>query len=272
MPMDVKKEKLRRAVRDFCRATGVRLSVLDADFCPIVPVASREGDFCPMIQQMGRASLCDRADRQLLLKCAASKKPEKHICHVGLVDMAAPLLYRNEIYGYIILGQMRCGLPFEEVERRLSLKAPDSLRQIYQAMPCYDEETVESIANLAGMLASYIMTEDLLTAERDLSEKIADFIDAHLSEPLSVARICRGVGISKNTLYARIRAYAGMSVSHYLLFRRLAVARALLLETDLSVRRVGEQVGIPDPAYFGKVFRQAEGLSPLKFRQTARKK
>lgn len=44
-------------------------------------------------------------------------------------------------------------------------------------------------------------------------------------------------------------------------------AAALLAETDATVKEVGAQVGIPEPSYFCRRFRNCFGTTPLRFRQ-----
>ena len=52
--------------------------------------------------------------------------------------------------------------------------------------------------------------------------------------------------------------------------RRMAEARRLLVETDLSVEEVGHRVGYKDLGYFVRSFRRAHGSTPLAWRRAGR--
>jgi AraC-like DNA-binding protein len=51
---------------------------------------------------------------------------------------------------------------------------------------------------------------------------------------------------------------------------RLARAEAMLLRTNLTVTEIGRAVGFPDPLYFSRRFRAANGRSPRAFRVAGR--
>ncbi|PRC51770.1 AraC family transcriptional regulator, partial [Mycobacterium sp. ITM-2017-0098] len=58
----------------------------------------------------------------------------------------------------------------------------------------------------------------------------------------------------------------GRTVQEWIVERRMAEARSLLLGTDLAVQEVAARVGIADPGYFTRVFRHAHGDSPRTWR------
>ena len=65
---------------------------------------------------------------------------------------------------------------------------------------------------------------------------------------------------------------AGLAAWQHLLLhwpeaQRIAVARVLLITTDLSVSAVAERVGISDYNYFTKVFKSIQGSTPSRYRQ-----
>ncbi len=269
MSIKIQRQKLSMIVNDFYRATGIQISVLDAERNCIASAGVFGSHFCDIIQKIDNAQACCNADHDILEKCTVSHKPEMHICHAGLIDIAVPILYEEHICGYLIMGRMRRELSFEELHAEYSNRYMALLKEKYESLPIYSEERAMSILSLASMLAAYIITEDMIVKDQnDLTELIVKYIRENLHKPLSVGDICRYMGISKNTLNRNMRKFIGMSVGDYVLQQRIELAEKLLLHTDDSVSDICEQTGFSDPSYFVRAFKKRTGTTPLKYRKT----
>jgi AraC-like DNA-binding protein len=97
-------------------------------------------------------------------------------------------------------------------------------------------------------------------------EAAADFIEGNIDHPLRVPDVARAVGLSQNYLARRFRDRFGRTIPSYVLLRRIEVARHLLATTNLSVKEVGAQAGLPDPQHFNKQFRRYTGENPSAYR------
>jgi AraC-like DNA-binding protein len=78
------------------------------------------------------------------------------------------------------------------------------------------------------------------------------------------------VSLSPGHLTTVVRRKTGRTVLQWISERRLAQARRLLVETDLSAEEVGHRVGYSDPTYFVRSFRRAHGTTPLGWRRAGR--
>jgi transcriptional regulator GlxA family with amidase domain len=58
----------------------------------------------------------------------------------------------------------------------------------------------------------------------------------------------------------------GVSPLYYVIQKRVALAGAMLTETDLSMKEVAAAVGYDDPYYFSRIFRKVAGASPTQYR------
>jgi AraC-like DNA-binding protein len=97
-------------------------------------------------------------------------------------------------------------------------------------------------------------------------QKLEVAIEKSLSRPMLVEELAAGVGLSSEYVARLFARRYGMKLQHYLLLRRIEMARHLLVSSDSSVSDIGRQVGIPDPQYFNKQFRRVTGQSPLAYR------
>jgi AraC-like DNA-binding protein len=98
-------------------------------------------------------------------------------------------------------------------------------------------------------------------------QKLERAIETSLAKPMLIAELAAGVGLSADYVARLFARRYGMTLQHYLLLRRIELARHLLRSSDLPVSEIGRQVGIPDPQYFNKQFRRMAGQSPLAYRR-----
>ncbi len=63
----------------------------------------------------------------------------------------------------------------------------------------------------------------------------------------------------------------GVSFSQYIAAKKIAWARELLEETDDSVEAISEKLGFSSSAYFIKVFKKYEGITPFLYRKYSKK-
>ena len=269
------KPRLERVLRDFYRLTGINIVMLDVDFRLLVGDIGYNNDFCRLIQTTpeGRAR-CSASDHDLLSSCRQCGHAMTHHCHAGLSDMAVPLLEGKATVGYLLFGQVcekKSERPlFSDIWERVKDLAVDfeQLEKAYAALSFFDKDRIESATEIVTMLTKYIWIEDMILSHADTRfERLVEYIDTHVQEPLTVGGLCGAFHISKNVLYAGFREKYQCTVNQYLTNRRMGLAKQLLCATELPVSRVGEEVGISDTNYFCRLFKKEAGVSPLQYRK-----
>ncbi len=105
---------------------------------------------------------------------------------------------------------------------------------------------------------------------RRLAEQLAGYVTTHLAEPVNLSQLARALHVSPRHLARLCRLLLGQSPRQYVLALKLAEAKRLLLTTHLTVAEVAARVGIQDPYYFSRLFRQKVGQSPTAFRHEPR--
>jgi len=96
--------------------------------------------------------------------------------------------------------------------------------------------------------------------------KLEKAIEVSLTKPMLLGELAAGVGLSTDYVARAFARRYGMRLQHYLLLRRIELARHLLISSDLPVSEIGRRVGLPDPQYFNKQFRRIANVSPLAYR------
>lgn len=260
--------KLEDAMYDFNQATGISISLYNTDCKMVTRRGTNAGVYCKLIASVkeGQRS-CARSNRALIDECRRTKKTARHICEAGLLDIVIPLLLRGEIVGFLMLGMIKINEKFPEVHS-LPLNR-DDLRQRYESLPLLDEKKIDSIINIATMLTTHIMFENMVRSRRNQSSDIiAEYIDNHLCERLTVETVSKGVHLSAGSIYKSIHKQYNCTLGEYVCAKRIERARALLEDKELSIEQIADSVGFTDPAYFSRCFKKVMGSSPREYRKT----
>ncbi|MDQ2628794.1 MAG: AraC family transcriptional regulator [Actinomycetota bacterium] len=109
---------------------------------------------------------------------------------------------------------------------------------------------------------------ELRHGDEPLLAEVFTKIDRRYAEPLSLREVAREVSVSAGHLTTVVRRRTGRTVLEWITQRRMGEARRLLTDTRLPITEIGQQVGLPDAAYFTRQFRQIHGTTPSKWRQS----
>lgn len=129
----------------------------------------------------------------------------------------------------------------------------------------YAEDLDEVSDAIQNMLAQKIKKEPQ-QQKMDTEEffgRITAFIDRHLSEDLSMGRLCREFGLSPTYLNKLFRKYSGNSFNKFLTLARIQCAKEIMnQETSVYVKDVASRAGYNDQFYFSRIFTSVVGISP----------
>lgn len=90
-------------------------------------------------------------------------------------------------------------------------------------------------------------------------------------QPLTVEGLARQLAITRRSLERRFQQAVGHTVREEVLRCRLERVRRLLTQTDLSIHEIVRTSGFSSSDALTRAFCQAEGLTPLKYRQMHRR-
>jgi AraC family transcriptional regulator, transcriptional activator of pobA len=138
-----------------------------------------------------------------------------------------------------------------------------------------DGSSEAALAHLTLLLVSAArisvdIGSDLRLSSEPLLATVFEFIEQHHQEPISLATIAAAVGLTPGHLTTVVRRKTGRSVQRWITERRMAEARKLLRQTDLTVEAVAAKVGYRQPSYFIKHFRRDHMVTPAIWRRQTR--
>lgn len=125
-----------------------------------------------------------------------------------------------------------------------------------------------SLTHLMGLVLRY--KEQFGQGEpnvRERIEKSVEFMKGHLQEPLNIATLAALVSLSRShytTLFRRVMGYTPLNYLNHL---RMQKAVQLLNTTDLSIKRISDQLGFSDQFYFSRAFTRMHNHSPSEHRR-----
>ena len=93
-----------------------------------------------------------------------------------------------------------------------------------------------------------------------------EFIEAGLDGPLSVPAMAGLLGLSEGYFMRAFKNATGKSPHAYLIDRRLARARALMLDSTATLTEIAYACGFNSQAHMATTFRQRLGVSPAQLR------
>jgi AraC family transcriptional regulator len=97
--------------------------------------------------------------------------------------------------------------------------------------------------------------------------QVRDYIEEHLDDNISLAKLA---GLARLSPFHFARAFKQsfeLPPHRYLTLRRIERAKELLSQPDLSVTRIGVNVGFSDTSSFSAAFRRQTGVTPTDFRR-----
>lgn len=116
---------------------------------------------------------------------------------------------------------------------------------------------------------------NLSAEDREIAGKIENLmkLDKVYHEPAyNRVNLAQELGVSETTVSKIINQHFGKTLPQLFSEYRVADARQLLRETDMPIRKIGEDVGFNSIATFNRVFRDIEGQSPGQYRDALKGK
>jgi AraC-like DNA-binding protein/quercetin dioxygenase-like cupin family protein len=117
-------------------------------------------------------------------------------------------------------------------------------------------------------LGSADVRHDFEGKERVVAAAIS-YLEQHYARSVSVADVARHSYISPSRLSHVFKEATNMSLIDYLTKLRIDQACKLLTQSQKTISEIAADLGFHDPSYFGRIFKQQAGKSPLAYRRSA---
>lgn len=128
--------------------------------------------------------------------------------------------------------------------------------------------SVEDMMIYVRYLVESVMNYVSLEKESDsVIKKIRNYLDENYTREISRSDLAEIVYLNPDYISRLFKKEMGMSISSYLLKKRMDAAKELLLNTSMPVNVISLHAGYNNYSYFTRMFRDYTGYSPNEYRK-----
>jgi two-component system response regulator YesN len=120
---------------------------------------------------------------------------------------------------------------------------------------------------LFSMLIKYIVSEKHISVSRsDITRDIIQWIDAHLTEDISLNRIAAAMQRSRSSISHTLKQKLNMSFKQlHTMMRIESFEQMAAVDPEISVQEGAFKLGFRDPLYFSRIYKKVRHRSPSQY-------
>lgn len=261
-------------MQDFYSISGIRIVLFDANGEELVAYPRGEHSFCHCMRKNPEfLSRCQESDRCAFETCRQTNKLHISKCHAGLIEASVPMISDGRIIGYMMLGRIT------DKKNKIELVGAVKTRCREYGIDSETEEKIKKIryrsekqiraaAKILDACCEYVRLRELVhPSGQRLIDSVERFVEEHISEEISVDRICSEFNISRTKLYETVRPFMNCGIAAFIKNKRLERAKELLKTTDMTITEISDACGFSDYNYFLREFKKKYGTTTKQIRK-----
>lgn len=127
----------------------------------------------------------------------------------------------------------------------------------------------EEMMEYAGVLVrKAVQYRQYINKSDSVTSQVCAYIDAHYREEIHREELGELVFLNTDYLSRIFRKEKGISISNYIIQKRVEEAKKLLTQSTLPINTVSLYVGYSNFSYFTKMFKDNTGYAPLEYRRS----
>ena len=251
-------------------------------------------DYCTAVKRCVSEPRCMK-QKQLVMWMLRKNgmKPFYGVCHMGVCEYILPVCQSGRLLAVVFASGL---VKNDEPDCRSRMlrakeKAAPALRQLLEESygmfvqeSTVSRETLRFFAELAGerILRAAVGLTDADEGDPYAVESVREgkghcgtvrailgYIEASLPGAITLGDISSVFFMSEGHLCRLFRKEMGMSIIAYVKRQRMLMAARLLRDSGESVSDISARVGVSDPNYFCRAFKQEMGVTPSEYRSNA---
>ena len=196
-----------------------------------------------MMPQMNGYELCKKV------------KENMNINHIQVILLTARIDEQSHVDAYRVGADAYIEKPFETSVLLETVKNRLYLRDIIRKRYMLSEVNKEPESHLKS-------TDDtfLFKLNKIIIEHMAD-------EELNINYICQEIGMSRASLYNKLKPLTDMSPNEYINKIRMEKAMEMIKGSDMSMTEIAEKIGFSSSRYFSTAFKKYTGITPSEYKE-----
>lgn len=102
-------------------------------------------------------------------------------------------------------------------------------------------------------------------ANKDMLQRVEEYLELHVREPLTVQKICHDNLVSRTQLERLMRQQYRMGVIQYFSRMKIEAAREMIRLDERNFTQISETLGYRSVHYFSRQFKQMTGMTPSEY-------
>lgn len=215
---------------------------------------------------------CLRQQRQVWQRVRQGEEGFCGACFAGVWEYVYPLFSGGEISGFLSVSGYRCPQTRQRAGQtalRFEMPVEDTLvlyGRLSEELPTKGQLD-QVVFPLQAMLETAYRRNPLPPLETGgLYAQVLNYLRMNHTDPISVEKLGKRFFCSRSTISHLFKQHNGLSIREYVNILRVNDAKRMLRDTACSVEEIAAAVGFANSSYFSTVFRQATGMTPLRYR------
>lgn len=250
-------------------------------------------DYCTAVKRCVSEPRCMR-QKQLVMWMLRRNgmKPFFGVCHMGVCEYILPVCQNGRLLAVVFASGMTREDEADSRKKMLRAreKASSALRgQLEESYEGFARESMvsrEILRYFAELVGGRILRAGVELTDADGGDPYAvesvregknhartvrailGYIEASLPGEISLGDISAVFFMSEGHLCRLFKKEMGVSIMAYVKRQRMHMAANLLRDSGENVSAIGARVGVGDPNYFCRAFKQEMGMTPSEYRMS----
>ena len=190
------------------------------------------------------------------LQLCMKLKNELHTSHIPIILLTARTTYLHVKEGFEVGADDYIIKPFNANLLRIKVNSVLTNRERLKQ-------------SLGKKMPFELTVAETTSLDEQFLSNLYKAIEKNISNPdFHIENLSKEIGMSRASLYRKIKALTDLSANEFIKKFRLQVAQKYLRETDLSISEISYKTGFNNPAYFTNCFKKEYKMSPSKYVQS----
>lgn len=117
------------------------------------------------------------------------------------------------------------------------------------------------------------ISDTMSAHDRKFMEKLSELMEKNMDNgELVVDDLVRELAVSRSVFFKKLKSLTGLAPVEFIREMRVKRAAQLMATEDYNITQISYMVGINDPRYFSKCFKQTYGITPTEYKEKLKKK
>lgn len=120
---------------------------------------------------------------------------------------------------------------------------------------------------ILDMVGENLVSDSVQSKKSQQMKQMLIYVQEHYSEKITIKQLAKAAYLSERACYRIFEECIRMTPMDYVINYRLQMAIQMLLKEQYSLAEISQNCGFGNSSYFGKVFKERIGCTPMEYRR-----